>query len=58
MPTEIDRDKCTDCLTCVDVCPEGVYEEVDGKSKIAHPDACTECEVCIEECPEEAISLV
>ncbi|MFX1512630.1 MAG: ferredoxin family protein [Promethearchaeota archaeon] len=56
MPTKIDYDKCTGCFTCVDVCPEGVYDEND-QPIIARPEQCTECEDCINECPEQAISL-
>ncbi|RLI46262.1 ferredoxin, partial [Candidatus Bathyarchaeota archaeon] len=29
---KVDTEKCTGCGTCVDVCPVGVYEIVDGKS--------------------------
>ncbi|MFX1250129.1 MAG: ferredoxin family protein [Promethearchaeota archaeon] len=42
MPTQIDSSKCKNHLVCVEVCPEGVYEEKDGKPVIAHPDNCTE----------------
>ncbi|MHA1630935.1 MAG: 4Fe-4S binding protein [Candidatus Heimdallarchaeota archaeon] len=59
MPTKIDYDKCTKCGTCIEVCPEEVYEEnEDGSPKIVAAENCTECGICVEECPEEAIELV
>ena len=56
-PTKIDFDKCSSCFTCVDVCPEGVYEEND-KPIIKNPDQCTDCETCVDECPEGAIEMI
>jgi ferredoxin len=44
-------------MTCVEVCPEGVYEE-DDMPVIANPENCTDCGLCVEECPEECIELV
>jgi ferredoxin len=58
MPTKIDFDKCISCMTCVEVCPEEVYEEGDEFPEIAHPDNCTDCGICVEECPEECIELI
>ncbi|MFX0114576.1 MAG: ferredoxin family protein [Candidatus Hodarchaeota archaeon] len=57
MPTKIDFDKCTSCFTCVEVCPEDVYDEND-QPIIARPEDCTDCMTCVEECPEGAISLI
>ncbi|TFF85032.1 ferredoxin family protein [Candidatus Heimdallarchaeota archaeon] len=57
MPTKIDFDCCIACMTCVEVCPEGVYEE-DDMPVIANPENCTDCGLCVEECPEECIELV
>ncbi|MFW9922448.1 MAG: 4Fe-4S binding protein [Candidatus Thorarchaeota archaeon] len=58
MPTKIDLNKCSKCGTCIDVCPEEVYEEGDdGFPKITNKDNCTDCGICVEECPEEAIEL-
>jgi len=59
MPTKIDYDKCSKCGTCIEVCPEEVYEEDEkGFPKIVAADNCTDCGICVEECPEEAIELV
>ncbi|MCL6446628.1 MAG: 4Fe-4S binding protein [Armatimonadetes bacterium] len=57
MPPRVDLEKCTGCGTCADVCPNEVFEIVDDKSQVIHPDDCTACEQCMMECPEEAITL-
>jgi len=56
VPTKIDYEKCSACFTCVEVCPESVYDE-NSKPVVARPGDCTECEACIDDCPEGAISL-
>ena len=59
MPTKIDLTKCTKCGTCIEVCPEEVYDEADDGAPINARDAsCTDCGICVEECPEECIKLV
>ncbi|MBC8316716.1 MAG: 4Fe-4S binding protein [Desulfobulbaceae bacterium] len=52
---EIDKDKCTGCEECVNGCPAGVLEIVDGKSDPVNIDECLGCETCVEVCPEGAI---
>ncbi|NPV53211.1 MAG: ferredoxin family protein [Firmicutes bacterium] len=52
----IDRDKCTECLECVNFCPHGVYAVIDGKPVVVNPDNCVEfCKGCSKICPSEAI---
>ncbi|MBD3191373.1 MAG: 4Fe-4S dicluster domain-containing protein [Candidatus Heimdallarchaeota archaeon] len=59
MPTKIDFDCCIACGTCIEVCPEEVYDEDDeGKPVNARPEDCTDCGICVSECPEECIELV
>ncbi len=53
----VDKDKCTGCGECVDVCPVSVYEMKDGKSDPVNEDECIGCESCVEACPVEAITV-
>jgi NAD-dependent dihydropyrimidine dehydrogenase PreA subunit len=53
----VDKDKCVGDEECVDACPAGVYEMVDGKSEPVNMDECLGCETCIEVCPEGAITV-
>ncbi len=54
----VDMDKCNGCGGCVDVCPSGVYEMGDGKTKVVAADECIECLACQDQCPEGAIEIV
>lgn len=53
----IDKEKCTGCGECVDICPAEVLELADEKSEVANIDECLGCESCVETCPESAITL-
>jgi NAD-dependent dihydropyrimidine dehydrogenase PreA subunit len=53
----VDKDKCTGCGECVDICPADVFELTDGKSEPAKMDECLGCESCVETCPESAITV-
>ena len=58
---KIAADKCTGCGTCVDVCPENIfelYEEEERKiSKVVAEDQCFACRACEVKCPEQAIKI-
>jgi len=56
MPAIIDRNTCTGCGTCAEVCPQGAIH-VD---QVAVVDAarCAECGVCAQQCPNQAITVV
>jgi len=49
----VNIEKCTDCGTCIDVCPYAAIIIKDDKAFIT--DACTLCGACVESCPEGAI---
>lgn len=60
----IDGGKCISadgCLTCVRVCPVGIFKQADDKTQIvvdeANEDECTLCDLCLEQCPVQAITL-
>lgn len=53
----VDESKCTGCGTCVDVCPQSVFELKGGKAKVVNPDACIGCRACESSCPAGAITV-
>jgi NAD-dependent dihydropyrimidine dehydrogenase PreA subunit len=56
---ELDADRCNGCRACSDICPVGVYGELDQDGKISFRDrnACFACSACAKQCPESALSL-
>jgi electron transfer flavoprotein alpha subunit/NAD-dependent dihydropyrimidine dehydrogenase PreA subunit len=48
-------DACTGCGVCVDVCPFGAIDVVNGKAVIN--EACRACGQCVEACPVGAIVM-
>lgn len=53
----IDRDRCTDCLKCLNFCLFGVYRKsAAGSIEVAQPANCkTHCPACARVCPSAAI---
>jgi len=53
MPPVIDKEKCTHCGRCVDVCQMDVF--FDSKPNevpvISYPEECWHCNACVMECP-------
>lgn len=43
------REKCTGCMACVNVCPNGAISIEDGKS-VTDYEKCTGCGVCVTHC--------
>jgi ferredoxin len=48
-----DKDLCTECGECVEVCPHGAVDEVDFT---IDQEKCESCGICSEECPSDAIT--
>ena len=56
MATNVDKEKCTGCESCVPECPSEAIKMVDEKAEV-DIDTCVDCGVCVDACPEEAISM-
>jgi len=54
---QIDRNRCTICGSCIDVCVRRIYEESDNMINITDPSLCIICGHCMAICPEDAIRL-
>jgi L-aspartate semialdehyde sulfurtransferase ferredoxin len=54
---KIDEDACVGCGSCVDDCPNDVYEmdEEKGKTKVVNEQDCMACLSCHEICPAQAM---
>jgi ferredoxin len=53
----LDRDACTGCGMCVNVCPHGVFTVTGGKAEVVDPDACMECGACQQNCAFDALTV-
>ncbi|HUM33866.1 MAG TPA: electron transfer flavoprotein subunit alpha [Candidatus Saccharicenans sp.] len=53
---EINREICTGCGACVQVCPFGALS-LDSENLAVVSEACTGCGACLPECPVEALSI-
>lgn len=53
----VDKDVCTGCGECVEVCPVEVFELINGKSEPVNADECMGCESCVEVCEDGAITI-
>jgi len=53
MPPIIDRNKCTACGNCMDVCPQDVFFGSEKKKTpmITYPEECWHCNACVLDCP-------
>ncbi len=51
----VDKEKCTGCGQCVDICAVEAIQLVDDIAVVS--DECIECGACVDECPNGAISL-
>ncbi len=54
---EYEKERCTGCGMCLNVCPHGVFLLAAGKAEIVDKDLCMECGACMMNCPVEALSV-
>lgn len=54
---ELNREKCTGCGKCTDVCPHNVFRLSNGKAEIIDRDLCMECSACAKNCPFGAVMV-
>lgn len=52
-----DMDRCSSCQFCMEKCPEGAVQLIDG-NRIWLKEKCILCKNCIENCPAGALELV
>ncbi len=59
MPPIINKDRCSTCGTCVNVCPQDVFFGSKKKAvpAITYPEECWHCNACVLDCPKGAIEL-
>ncbi len=55
---KIDDEKCVGCGKCVNACPGGALEMVDGKAKMVRENMCDGIGKCIGKCPVDAIEFI
>lgn len=54
---QYEREKCTGCGRCAEVCPHGVFEVRDKKAHLNDRDLCMECGACMRNCAFGAIAV-
>lgn len=56
MGLHFNREKCTGCGACVDICPgDLLYLNEEGKSEIRNQAECWDCMACVKSCPAAAL---
>jgi NAD-dependent dihydropyrimidine dehydrogenase PreA subunit len=53
----IDRNRCTKCYFCVNICPKDVFEIQESDVEVVNSMFCNGCEACVVECPDNAIII-
>ena len=54
---QFDRDLCTGCGMCVEVCPHAVFRLEADRAVLADRDACIECGACMTNCETGALQV-
>ncbi len=56
---EVNKDRCTLCLSCVSVCPASALQDNANAPQLRFIEKnCVQCGLCATTCPEDAITLV
>jgi NAD-dependent dihydropyrimidine dehydrogenase PreA subunit len=53
----VDREKCTGCEECIEICTVQVFEMQEGKCVPVKAEECLGCQSCVEVCKEKAIAV-
>lgn len=53
----IDEEKCDGCGVCIEGCPEGALQLIDGKARLISEITCDGLGACIGDCPQGAIEV-
>jgi len=53
----VDREICTGCEECIEICTVQVFEMQEGKSVPVNAKECLGCQSCVEVCKEKAITV-
>ncbi|MBW1800372.1 MAG: ferredoxin family protein [Deltaproteobacteria bacterium] len=55
MPPVIDKNNCTKCGQCIEMCSEDVFYGSEKKNvpAVAYPEECWHCNACVNACPVE-----
>lgn len=53
----VDKSKCTNCGTCVDICPVQVFSKGKKTAEVKKPEDCIGCRACEAQCPAGAIKV-
>jgi len=53
----IDKEKCTDCSSCISICPMGVFGKENNSIVVKNSKDCIGCKACEVQCAEGAIKV-